>query len=121
MITRSDFVTNSSSSSFVVKGSWYDRDITEESLREDLEKMLEIHEALTGQHKEIDDILTITPVENIEEIAKRYKEVWWGLREEELKDMEGGKFIIITDENSVPYPVLSMIDEYYNCVKKHLG
>ena len=121
MKTRMDFVTNSSSSSFVVKDSWYEKNITEENLREDLEKMLEMHEALTGEHKEIGDILTITPVENTEEIARRYEDIWWNLSEEELEDMEGGKFIIITEENSVPYPVLKMIEEYYNCVRKHLG
>lgn len=101
MKIRIGFVSNSSSSSFVINSNRFDFEEVET-------KMEEIKAEFPDSWFEY-DVRVIT--------EKIYKHGYWYLENSDIGNIE----IISSEDNSIPYDAFDIIEDTFDCVRRHLG
>lgn len=108
MKTRNGFVSNSSSSSFIIK------DKSEKKVRNYIRTLLDAENQLEGGNKSIDDICTTSTTNNVHTHAFEYynwgnygKEITFDQYKKlhDIKKDEPGVVVESTDDNSIPWAI----------------
>jgi len=115
--TRNGFVSNSSSSSFIVMTNH-----TEQEIRDILQKMITFHNDIYGKSLQFSDIF-LEPTLVDENILKLLKEFDSDILERHKReDLIGKKFEIRSaSDNTIPYYMHLLISQVFNSENTHLG
>jgi len=141
---RCDFVTNSSSSSFVIQKKDYGvtKNLTESKLKDILNSMLNCHNEIFEENLKYSDVFSYVAIPEIEKVKKAFSDNCWGDGNSYIDcdyDEEGneiqlnssktyleeameGDFVIFSEgENSIPYDIIGYIQEVLDATSHHLG
>lgn len=113
MKIRNSFVTNSSSSSFIVKSNIEDVDLFEIELR----AFFDNYNVLMGTNLNFDDC--VGDVYRYKHIDKRDK--YWSEYSWETKENDGNVVINSAYDNSIPYELMNLIETKFNADRHHNG
>jgi len=139
-----DFVSNSSSSSFVIQKKDYGitKNLTEHKLKNILNSILKCHNKIFEENLKYSDVFGYVATPEIEKVKQAFNDSCWGDGDSYIdceydeegnevqsnnsktyleEAMEGDFVIFSVDENSIPYDVQCYIEEVLDATGHHLG